>query len=326
MLIRPELEALRSDDAPQRLAQDRLGAVLERWQASPATRSVQAELDRYAEGATLDELPALGALFDPATGAAEALIAAIMQPMLAEQARDPLGQVALRHYMDDLLTTSVLLRHGATTLCLAALDSAALARRPNLVSVSFAPTETTELILRGAAHGERVLLDEALPGDAVRLSRRPLTLTPGTTIRRDGRCEAQWLTRIEGSLISLKLQRRPAMGGTTREYLLADGSLVHQAAGCARDSRLELTASLLARMGRRDAAPLLAAMAEEAGTAALRWQVLRECLGLDSAEGFRALTQIARNAADPLAAPAGALRAQLLEQYPVLNGVDSCPA
>lgn len=58
----------------------------------------------------------------------------------------------------------------------------------------------------------------------------------------------------------------------------------------------------------------------------LRWQALRECLGLDSGAGFAALTGIAQRSDDPLAAPAGALRAQLLEAYPQLAEVNICPA
>ena len=53
---------------------------------------------------------------------------------------------------------------------------------------------------------------------------------------------------------------------------------------------------------------------------------LRECLGLDSAVGFAALRTIAQRSDDPLAAPAGALMGQLLEQYPELAGVARCPA
>ena len=71
---------------------------------------------------------------------------------------------------------------------------------------------------------------------------------------------------------------------------------------------------------------MLASMAQEEGGAGLRWQSLRECLGLDSAEGFRTLCGIARDAADPLFVPAGALRKQLLETHPQLAEVDLCPA
>ena len=121
------------------------------------------------------------------------------------------------------------------------------------------------------------------------------------------------------------MQRRPASGSVTREFNLADGSLAHQATGNARESRFELAAALLGRMGRCDAAPLLAAMAEEQGGNSLRWQALKESLGLDTAHGFAALNRIAERPHDPLAAPALALRAQLLKTYPQLAGAQPCP-
>ena len=77
--------------------------------------------------------------------------------------------------------------------------------------------------------------------------------------------------------------------------------------------------ALLGRMGRTDAAPQLAGIACEPGSAALRWQALRECLSLDTATGFDALSEVARRADDELAAAAGALRSQLVEAYPQLK-------
>jgi hypothetical protein len=58
----------------------------------------------------------------------------------------------------------------------------------------------------------------------------------------------------------------------------------------------------------------------------VRWQALRECLALDTATGFAALGRLAATTDDPLAAPAQALHAQLLERYPALAGVEPCPA
>ena len=114
--------------------------------------------------------------------------------------------------------------------------------------------------------------------------------------------------------------------GVTREYRLADGRLVHQAAGNPRDSRIELMMALLGRMDRADAAPLLAGIAQEQGSDALRWQALREALALDTLAGFQALTAIARSDDDALAPAAGTLRSQLVETYPQLAGVEPCPA
>lgn len=325
MLIRPELRRLRGDDAAQRRAQARLGEVLEGWRESPAVAAIDADLARWGGVAELDDLPALGALFDPRGSAAETFTARLTALMLGELDRNPFGQVLFRHHTDDLISSVMLLRRGMATLALQAVDGAALARRPAPVSVTFSPTETVEHVLRGAGEAECVELAGTRP-DGADLRRSVRAVGAGTVAHRHGARETQWLCRVEGCLVSLKLQRRPASGAVLREYLLADGALVHQAAGSSRDSRLELTAALLGRMGRRDAAPLLAAMAEEQGSPAMRWQVLRECLALDSAEGFRALTAIARDAKDPLAGPAGALRVQLLDQYPMLAGVAPCPA
>lgn len=325
MRIRPELATLRSDPAPQRLAQQRLAVVLERWRGSPLAAAVDADLERYAAGCALDDLPALALLFDPHEPAAHSLCEAFTAAMLAELERNPFGLVLVRHFTDDLISSVMLLRRGTATIALQAIDGAALERRPQPVSATFSPTETVELVLAGSGTAECARLVGEGPGGAS-IARSSMAVQAGTVSHRNGESEARWFSRVEGSLVSLKLQRRPVSGGILREYLLADGTLAHQAAASSRDSRLELTATLLGRMGRSDAAPLLAAMAEEQGSPAMRWQVLRECLALDSAEGFRALAGIARKADDPLSAPAGALRAQLLEQYPVLAGVEPCPA
>ena len=83
--------------------------------------------------------------------------------------------------------------------------------------------------------------------------------------------------------------------------------------------------ALLGRMRRAEAAPTMAAMAREAGPDGLRWQALREALALDTAEGFRALCHVARASDDPLAMPAGALRAQLVEAHPELLALEKQP-
>ena len=127
------------------------------------------------------------------------------------------------------------------------------------------------------------------------------------------------LESVEGCIVSLRLQRRLPEAGPTREYALSDGVLVHQAAGTPQDSRTELMMALLGRMGRPDAAPVMAAIAREPGGMAVRWQALRECLSLDTAAGFAALCEVARGEEDELAPAAGALRSQLIESYPQLK-------
>lgn len=299
-----------------------------RWNAGAPARWCAQPTPNWrsgAGGAELDELPLLSALFAEEDEAAALFCAGLIDPILTELRRDPLGQSPLRHFCDDTVTSITVLRRGTTVLSLQAIDGAGLARAAAPASARFAPCETWEHVLAGTASAERLSIAERRP-DGVHFARAPLALKPGAVLHRLGLKETVQLLQVPASLVSLKLQRRTSCCDAACEYGLDDGTLLHQAAGSPRDSRLELTATLLGRMGRGDAAPLLAAMAEERGNPSLRWQVLRECLALDSAQGFATLCRIARDGADPLAGHAGALRAQLIETYPQLTGIDPCLA
>src|SRR5690606_29933187 len=132
-----------------------------------------------------------------------------------------------------------------------------------------------------------------------------LELGAGGRLALDLSRHVLFVTRVETRLVSLRLHRTQFDPGPSQEHDLATGELRHQAAGEVRASRLETMLALLGRMGRTEAAPVMATMAREAGHDGLRWQALREALALDTAEGFRALCDVARASDDPLAMPAG---------------------
>lgn len=323
MILHPALRALRDDDAPQRHAQAALQAALARWREAEMA-DIGSDIESFARGESLSDCPALASLFK-ADGRARAWVASFAAAMAAALRRAPLGHVPLRHFTDGVTSTLLLARSANATLALVAVDGAGLSARAAATTVDFGPTETWEHILAGSAAAEWIEAGEP-SRDRVRLQRKPIVLTPGSLIERDGSREALQLRRVSGCLVSLRLQRRRGNGDPTREYALADGRLVHQAAGDPADSRTELMIALLGRMGRADAAPAIAAVAHNGGSPALRWQALRECLALDTATGFAALAGIARDPADPLGSPAGALRAQLIEAYPQLQDIAPCPA
>ena len=311
MIVHPELRVLRRDDSPQRDAQEALHQAMAAWRAKPAVADLLASLGAFAEGASLGDCPQLAALFAPGNGFAQQLAADFTAATCAALAGAPLGHVPLRHFTDGTSSTLLIARTGNVTLSLVAIDGAGLRGKPAPVSASFGPNQTWEHVLAGAAEVELV---ERQPGgpQAAKLLRREASLAPGSIMQRDGEREARLLRHIVGTLVSLRLQRRCENAGVTREYDLASGALLHQAAGNPRDSRIELMLALLGRMGRTDAAPAMAELALGEGSTALRWQALRECLALDTQAGFRALSAVAAAPRDSLAAPAGALRAQLI--------------
>ncbi|MCW1430410.1 hypothetical protein [Novosphingobium sp. JCM 18896] len=325
MIVHPDLRALRSDDAPQRQTQEELYRAVGAWRETSEVAAVLAGLARYAEGASLADCAALAALFDEASDLALPLTRAFAAAAAQGLAAAPLGYLPLRHFSDGVISTLLLGHAGSVTLSLVAVDGAGLAARPSPIAVDFRPSDVTERVLAGAAEAELISC-RSLGDRLAELSRAPLALLPGQVIRRDGARTAMLLGEVTCCLVTLRLQRRRADDGPTREYALADGRLLHQAASNPRDSRLELTMALLGRMGRADAAPHIANLARAGGSTAMRWQALRECLALDTAEGFAALTAVATSPEDPLAPIAGTLRAQLVETYPQLGALEPCPA
>jgi len=320
MIIHPDLRALRDDDTPQRVAQEALVARVSAWRDQPHVADLLAVVREFARGGDLTDFPALSRLFDQTDGASGELARELCGVTAAALADNWLGHAPFRHFTDDTISTLQLARSGYVTLSLVAIDGSGLAKRPPATTADFSPSEVWERVLAG--HARAVIIDrgETKP-DRADLSASDVSLRAGSLIVRDARSRHMRLESVEGCLVSLRLQRRLPDAGPTREYALVDGTLVHQAAGTPVDSRAELMMALLGRMGRTDAAPAMAAIACEAGSTPMRWQALRECLSLDTAAGFWALSEVARRADDELAPAAGALRSQLIESYPQLREI-----
>ncbi len=324
-----QLAALRRDDAPQRRIQNRLQRRLADWRGHSGMAALERDIGAFANGADLQQLPLLAALFDPGEGTASALVGDLTGRLIAVLAQYPLGLVPLRHSSDSHGSTLLLAQHGGATLALQVLHGTGINSRSRVQSISFAPLETWEHVLEGELHAERISI-AGFNDDRALFRCDQLHLSAGDVVHRSGMHEALLPLRVKGSVVSLRLQRRGARSLPVRAYRLADGTLCRSAASDPRDSRLELAAAVLGRMGRSDAAPLLADLAREDFGDGLRWQALRECLALDAAKGFAVLSDLADRATDPLAAPARALRAQLLADHRQLAALAQdcapCPA
>jgi hypothetical protein len=327
MRIDPALRALRSDPAPQRAAQEKLAEARDSWRSREEWQPLSRAFEAYGEGAKLAECEALDALFRD-DGAARAVADEFVAHFLPVAAEAHWGQFPLRYSVNGSVSTLLLASSGRAALLLLAVDGAALARRARAEAAGFVAGERHEVVLAGSARARHVTC-RPVSDKRAEIACSDLLLEPGDRVHCVTEREAVLVEEVlGGTFLTLRLQRRGEGTLTAHDYSLLDGSLVHQSAGDAEQSRLELMMSLLARMGRKDAAPLLAAQARM-GPPNLRWQALRECLSLDTEQGFRALSSIARDANDPLAAHAGAVRAQLLEAHPVLARIDekdlACP-
>lgn len=328
MRIDPALRALRGDPVSQRHAQEAMAEAAERWRARADWQALVEGLKAYGAGAHLGDCTGLHPLLAQA-GRADEMVGAFSRHFTAALADHSLGHVPVRGALNGSVASLLLGRSGRAMLSLVMFDGAAMAARPRAQSVAFYDGERDEIVLAGGGRGRFVTCAGVGPQHA-ELSIAERTLARGDVISLQSGCETLLIDEVPGRLVVLRLTRTPEHAAPTCEYALADGALLHQAAGDVRDSCRELMVTLLARMGRKDAAPTLAEIARE-GSEHLRWQALRECLALDSGTGFMTLCAIAADAGDPLAAPAGALRAQLVEAYPVLATLaaeeePACPA
>lgn len=312
MRVGPTIGAMRHDRTVLRRGQAAACAAAGRWRQDAGVAPTLAELEEYGRGAPLSSCPALARLFGPGA-AADDFADGFCLAQCGALGQERFAQVAFRHSWDGRAATLLLARAGRAQLAMVAIEPGAY--------------ECPSVVLSDAVRHEAVLAGQAearcTERDALGvLADVDLVLEPGARLALDLRRQALLVERVDARLVSLRLQRRNLDPRPTREYDAASGALRHQAAGEVRSSRHETILALLGRMRRREAAPVMAAMAREQGQDSLRWQALREALALDTAEGFRALSDVARTADDPLAMPAGALRAQLVEAHPELLALE----
>ena len=322
MKFHPVIAALRSDRAPQRRAQEAMAQACEAWRSEPGIAETLEELGAFGRGAPLEACGTLERIFTE-RAEAERMIGALCRHLAQALMVAPLGHPPLRHGFSGEASTLLLARSGRAQLVLRAREPG----QGRIAHVTFRDGLRYEAVLAGEARGS-IVRRCGPAGSAPRLYEEPIALGPGARLAFDCRAEALLVEEVDRRLVSLRLHRQSAELAPTTEHDRATGQLLGQSCGDLATSRREMMVALLGRMGRAEAAPLLAEMAREPGDASLRWQALRESLALETATGFAALGAIARRADDPLAANAGALRAQLIEAHPQLRRLEEpqCPA
>ena len=322
MDVHPFIAALRSDRAPQRQAQAAMDAAREAWRAEPGADAMMKDLGRFGDGVPLEACQTLEAVFAE-TGEAERVTRLLSRHYCAAITANPIGHPPFRHGYDGTASTMLLARAGRAQLMIQAIEPGPRENSGYL----FSDAVRFDAVIAGEAEA-RIVRSLRPHTDVMNFSQERMALRGGERIALDLQSETLAVDSVARRLVILRLIRAAAEPQPMREYDARSGKLLMQSAGTIATSRQEAIIALLGRMGRSDAAPEMARTALGDGDVSLRWQALRECLALDSEEGFCALARLARRADDPLAASAGALRAQLLETHPQLAQLeaDQCPA
>lgn len=330
MELRDELTTMRQDGTRWEQGQRALADTLARWRSGPAVASVLEAMEPFGCGEPLDTCPPLAALFSSGDSRAREFADGLVATGLCGLRANPLGQLPLSHGSRDAAPALILARSGRATLALAAYDGAALASLPSPRTAHFRPVETWIHVLAGSGSAQHILrrdgetlLDDM--GPRAVLQSGPRALEPGVVLFRYGTREALQVRSVDGAMTLLRLERLLHDHEPEREYSLPDGVLLHQSCARNEDSRDELAMALLGRMGRTDALPGMARIAIGEGSDALRWEAVREAVTLHPNTGIELLARIASTPDDPLALPAAALQARLIETWPELEGAAPWP-
>ena len=246
-----------------------------------AARLIAAALPLIEDIAWIEELvarAARGAAADP-----------WFEPPL--RALDHTRQLGLVLFDDRRLRISV---HALPLEAVAAHKAAVLGPR----SVVFTGTQTLTRIVRSA--GAEIDLWHADPAGsdfaAARAGRcRPagrLVLHDGQMLAIDGAQEAWTIARQRGDVLIVQATARDVDAPLAVEYDAATGGFLAASAIDGSVARLQLMATLLRLMDRRDAAGALAEAAKESPFF-LRWHLARELVALDAAAAAPLLRRLA---------------------------------
>ncbi|MGK6354441.1 hypothetical protein ACMGDH_04350 [Sphingomonas sp. DT-207] len=261
--------------------------VARRWLALPEARALR----RAFADCPLDDA-------EPAAERAEQLladgrwIAALLDPLLAALARDPLFEPPFRPRRDAARTGFSIHESPAVSLIASVTHAAALARLPAPRTIVLSGRVTVTRVLRsGGAHWRRWRADDR--GEAC-TGAPPVTLAEGAVERIDGRREARLLAGAGSDVVTLTATIRAGAAPLLREFDLETGQLVRVADGDDRSSRAQMLLAFLRASGRADAEPCFDKATRDAAHQ-LRWAAMREWLMLDAGA---ALPRLARMAGD----------------------------
>lgn len=305
MLVHPATARLRSKGA----SQPQVEAALAAWRARPQVSAVLDALAAYGAGAPLADGSALAVLLADHAAAA-GLVAGLIDPLMQALRAEPLAQLPLGFSA----------KPGFARLCLgqsgrAALSLAVFARQAPVrpASVLFEDGAAHELVLAGAGEAMRYRLGPA------GLTREAVACVPAARLTRSGGGDARQIIAVTRPLLVLQLTREAARPAPSREYSLPEGRLLKTISASKRTSQQIMALGVLGALAHR---PALGAMEraalDEGAERDLRWEALRQVLGIDARAGMALLAQLAARGGDALAEPAAKLRRDLLAAQPDL--------
>ncbi|RNJ61927.1 MAG: hypothetical protein EDM03_10475 [Porphyrobacter sp. IPPAS B-1204] len=290
-------------------AQPLTDAALAQWGTRPDVAGAIAGLGRFAQGAALEDLPALHRLLSDAD-AASALVGGLVNTLIPAMQAEPLAQVPLGHATAPGAARLRLASHGRAVLTLVAH---APADKAEPASALFEDGLAHEIVVAGEGSALVHRLGEG------GLTSRTIALAPGTRLQRGGVEDARQIITVSRPLLMLQLTREAARPRPAREIALANGRLIKTISGCKQTSQQMMALCVLGALRHAGALSAMAGLGcDQAAERDLRWEALRQTLAMDTRSGLELLARLAAGRDDPLQSAAEALQRQLAAACPDL--------
>ncbi|MEM6856674.1 MAG: hypothetical protein AAF559_02295 [Pseudomonadota bacterium] len=316
--MHPAIAALRGTNTPQRRAINQTKEAMEEahkaWMQRADICQVREELIRYGSGADLEaceELKSLTRDHKRAAAFSEGLVGSTLGVLKTH----PLGETPFRFKVSKGLATLQVLQASGATLSLLAYEP--LEDAQPQTSALFSDRDVHDMVVSGCAHGAVHTLDQA---GAV--SSRPIRLAAGDSLATTARISVRHIVRVERTMLILQLTREPKRPKPVREIALDTGVELRTASGDKSASQAVMALSVLGALRDFGALDVMHATAlNRDEDLDVRWEAVRQTLGLGPLRGLEVLDTLARRVIDPLSAPALALKNQLIATQPDLRAL-----
>ncbi|MGQ0559896.1 MAG: HEAT repeat domain-containing protein [Sphingosinicella sp.] len=279
-----------------RLAADRLALG---WAQGPAHQDFAAALEKLDSPSAEQVAAAVQPLFED-VGWVDTLI----KTLAAAMRSDPFFEPPFRHINSDIHRGLIVYEDehvsiGAGVTSAARLAAKKAARRRG--SIHFSGQVELIRFVRGGArlsfwHAPAIGADfcAASAGRCAQTCERPLA--DGETLVINGRCESFVIEHAAADLMLLQASVKPDRAPVSAEFDAASGDFLGCAAADDSASRIQMITTLLRKLGQAGAFEALAAFLDHHDFF-VRWHVMRELLGVDTAAALPHLKRMA--AGDP---------------------------
>ena len=314
MHIDDRIAALQGSPALQRRCADAADGAIARWREE--NRAVLLDLQKFANGAALGELPNLAwTVSDP--GVACSFVDRWVSVFCTLLRAEMLAQVPFRHGQSDKLVSMQIATTGRVSLSLLVYEGMEAAHgAPTAMIVD---REIHEIVIAGKGQARRISIENQQTIQTCE------PLFAGSVTKMQGSNSTRQIEGVDGRLVILQLSRVPERPDLSFTVDVASGRVLRRACGDKSASRQEMALAVLGAMNRRDAVPTIARLAASDAADHLRWEGVRHALALDPVQGFAALHEIGNSPYDRLAGPAKNLTDSLAATHPQLARMETAP-